>query len=236
MSKPNGNYGIDAPNVVRNLFLFSLLSALISIFCFRLQNSLLFWIVFIYSLVLFATGCWMLYGIKIAKPKIVLKMIQNLKLQGNEKVLDLGCGRGLLLCQIAKYLPDGDVHGIDLWSNKDQSGNSPEQTLKNAELEGVNEKITLHTGDVRILPFPSNSFDVVVSSLCLHNITEKVDRKKAILEIMRVLKPGGKFSIADIQRTKEYADFLAPQVEQINCSKPDYSYCPPITIVGGKKR
>jgi ubiquinone/menaquinone biosynthesis C-methylase UbiE len=233
------DYGIDAPNVVRNLFLFSLILAALAGFSFLIQGPVWFWIAFLYtfptSLALFITGCWMLYGIKVTKPRTLLHMIQRLELKGHETVLDLGCGRGLLLCKIAQYLPQGMAYGIDLWSTKDQSGNSAEQTLQNADREGVKTRVTVQTGDVCSLSFPDNSFDVIVSSLCLHNIKDKEQRGKALSEMLRVLKPGGKFAIADIQRSKEYADFLSAKGAHVECSKPTYAYCPPITIVEGTK-
>lgn len=114
---------------------------------------------------LFITNCWMPYGIKVSKPKIIQTIISNLNLKDNEKTLDLGCGRGLLLCKIAKHLSKGEAHGIDLWSNKDQSGNSPERTLHNAEQEKVRNRITIHTGNICSLLFLDNPFDIVVSSL-----------------------------------------------------------------------
>jgi ubiquinone/menaquinone biosynthesis C-methylase UbiE len=186
-------------------------------------------------LALLITGCWMLYGIKITKPRIALKMIQNLGLKGHEKVLDLGCGRGLLLCEVAKHLPHGEVLGIDLWSAKDQSGNTLAKTLENADREGIRERVNIHTGDVRALPFPDGTFDAVVSSLCLHNIGDKTGREQALLEMLRILKPGGKFAIADIQRSKEYTEFLIAQGINVEYSKPNYSYCPSITTVEGRK-
>ena len=162
-------------------------------------------------------------------------MIQNLSLTGNEKLLDLGCGRGLLLCEAAKYLPHGEAHGIDLLPNKDQSGNKLEKTLENADREGVKQRVTIHTGDVRALPFSDASFDAVVSSLCLHNIRDKKEREKALLEALRILKPEGRFVIADIQRAKEYAEFFITQGVNVEYSKPNYFYCPPITTVKGTK-
>lgn len=238
MNKPKADYGFDAPAIVRNLFLFSFILLALSVFSFRIHSTLWFWIVFLYSfstfLTLMAMGCWMLYGIKISKPKIASKMIRNLGLAGNEKLLDLGCGRGLLLCEAAKHLPHGEAHGIDLWSNKDQSGNKPEKTLDNADREGVKERVIVHTGDIRTLPFPDATFDAVVSSLCLHNIRDKKGRENALLEVLRVLKPGGKFVIADIQRAKEYTEFLMAQGIHVKHSKPNYSYCPPITTIEGQ--
>lgn len=232
-----GEYGIDAPKVVRNIFLFSFLLMAAAIFSFYIPHAILFWVVFLYSfltsLTLLSMGCWMLYGIKIAKPRIVRKMIQELKLSGNEKILDLGCGRGILLCEAAKHLSNGEAHGIDLWLSEDQSGNTMDKAIENADREKVKERVTLHTGDVCSLPFTNGSFDVIISSLCLHNIRDKEGREKALREMIRALKPGGKFVIADIQRTKEYRTFLTKQGLLLEDPETNYSYFPPITIVIG---
>lgn len=239
MMTEKADYGMDAPNVVRNLFLFSLILLMGALFAFRIQSPLWFWSLFLSlfltSLQLFITGCWMLYGIKIVKPRMASQLIQNLHLKGDEKVLDLGCGRGLLLCEAAKALPHGEVHGIDIWSSKDQSGNTLETTLENARREGVRERVNVHTGDVTALPFPDSTFDIILSSLCLHNIQAKEEREQALREGLRVLKPGGKFAIVDIQCAKEYATFLRAQGISVECSKPNYSYCPPLTTIEGKK-
>lgn len=237
-SKPN--YGIDAPHVVRNLFLFSLSLAGLAYLALFIQSEMWFWVVFLYTfptaIILLSTGCWMLYGIKITKPRIAFNIIQKLELKGQEKVLDLGCGRGLLLCKIAQYLPQGMAYGVDLWSSKDQSGNSLETTLRNADLAGVKNRVSVQTGDICSLSFEDDFFDAVVSSLCLHNIKDKQQREKALLEMLRVLKPEGRFAIADIQHGRDYATFLSSKGLRIECSRPNYAYCPPITIIEGCKR
>lgn len=63
------------------------------------------------------------------------RLLARLKLRGDETVLDVGCGRGLLLIAAAKLLPRGHAAGIDLWSQRDLSGNSREATPRNAALE-----------------------------------------------------------------------------------------------------
>jgi arsenite methyltransferase len=109
---------------------------------------------------------------------------------------------------VAKRLPTGRATGIDIWSTHDQSGNARDVTLRNASLEGVADRVDVETGDMRALPFPDASFDVVVSSLAIHNIKSNDDRRKAIAEGFRVLKPGGRMMIADIRATAIYADEL----------------------------
>jgi ubiquinone/menaquinone biosynthesis C-methylase UbiE len=135
-------------------------------------------------------------------------ILDDLSLGGNERVLDMGCGRGAVLVAVARRLTTGRVMGIDLWSTRDQSGNARDVTLRNAAIEGVRDRIDVETGDMRALPFPDGTFDVVVSSLAIHNIGSRDGRAKAVSEAWRVLKPGGRLAIADIRATRLYAQTL----------------------------
>jgi SAM-dependent methyltransferase len=136
------------------------------------------------------------------------RILDRLRLRGDEKVLDMGCGRGAVLTAVARRLTMGRVTGIDIWSTKDQSGNAKSVTLRNASLEGVGNRVRIDTGDMRALPYPDGAFDLVVSSLAIHNIRSNADRKRAIVEGYRVLKPGGRMVIADIRATAIYEDAL----------------------------
>jgi cyclopropane fatty-acyl-phospholipid synthase-like methyltransferase len=68
---------------------------------------------------------WMLYSSRVGKLRMRGLVIDALGLRGNERVLDVGCGRGLLLIEAAKRLPEGEAVGLDLWSTRDLSDNRP---------------------------------------------------------------------------------------------------------------
>jgi arsenite methyltransferase len=137
------------------------------------------------------------------------ELLDNLGLRGDERILDLGCGRGAVLLLAAQHLTTGRAVGVDLWQSADQSGNSAEATRRNAIAEGVADRVELHTGDMTALPFEDNSFDFVVSSLAIHNIRGRAGREKAIDEAVRVLRPGGRLLIADMRGTRQYQARLA---------------------------
>ncbi len=132
------------------------------------------------------------------------KLLDDLRLRGDERILDLGCGRGAVLLLAAQRLTTGRAVGVDLWRRIDQSGNSAEATRRNAVAEGVADRVELHTADMTALPFPDDSFDVVVSSFAIHNISGRAGREKAIDEAVRVLRPGGRVMIADVRGTRQY--------------------------------
>ncbi len=128
-----------------------------------------------------------------------------MKLTARETVLDVGCGHGLMLIGAARRVSRGRAIGVDLWSQKDQKDNSPAATLRNARAQGVARRTEVLDGDMRALPLEDASVDVVLSSLAIHNVTGRDERRKAISEIVRVLKPGGRVGIMDIAHVGEYA-------------------------------
>ena len=133
------------------------------------------------------------------------ELLDGLRLRGDERVLDLGCGRGALLLAAAKRLTTGRGVGVDIWSRGDQSGNSVAATQRNAEVEGVSQRVAPLTANMMALPFPSATFDVVISNIAIHNIFGSKGRAQAIDEAARVLKPGGRLLVADLAFTGAYA-------------------------------
>lgn len=131
------------------------------------------------------------------------RLLDELELGGGEQMLDLGCGRGAVLMEAARRLTSGHAIGVDVW-HPDQSGNSPAEAWRNAELEGVGAAVSLLTADITHLPLPDAAFDVAVSSLVLHNLNRE-GRRAAVDEAVRVLRPGGRVILVDVGFTRSYA-------------------------------
>ena len=149
-------------------------------------------------------GALALHTTRVGKFQVWARVLAGLGLRGDERVLDMGCGRGAVLFAVAKLLPRGRATGIDIW-RADQTGNGPEAAWHNAELEGVKDRVDLDTGDMTRLPYDDASFDLVVSSLAVHNLPGMAARLAAVDEAARVLKPGGRLALVDIGFTRRYA-------------------------------
>jgi arsenite methyltransferase len=238
-SKPD--YGIDAPNVLRNFFLFGIPCLLLGIFGPRqLQiggvtypvRPIFLWA----GLVLVLEGLLFLFYVKYGKLRHRDRMLSLHSWRGDERVLDVGCGRGLLLAGAAKRLRSGEATGIDIWSNVDMGGNSEAATRRNLELEGVTSLCHLISIAAQDMPFPDASFDVVVSNLCLHNIYERAARRRAVDQIARVLKPGGVAILSDFKHTSEYARQLRDEGLSVErrWGNPLYTF-PPLGVVVARK-
>jgi ubiquinone/menaquinone biosynthesis C-methylase UbiE len=140
---------------------------------------------------------------RVGKFEVWADILEGLGLRGDEALLDMGCGRGAVLFAATKLLPNGRATGVDIW-RADQTSNAPQNTLRNAEIEGVADRIEVQTADITDLPFDDASFDVVVSSLVVHNIPGADNRAAAISEAARVLRPGGKLALVDIFYTNHH--------------------------------
>jgi arsenite methyltransferase len=201
------NYGIDAPHM--GLVIVGIVAAMIIAGIFlQTRNSetaksiarVIFSITPTGIVLIILIGLY----INVEKFRHRDRMLNMLSWNGNEEALDIGTGKGLLMIGAAKRLTGGMCTGIDIWNKADLSNNSFEAAIRNAELEGVRNKITLRHADAREIPFDDNSFDYVLSNLCIHNIRTKEGRADACSEVVRVLKPGGTALFADFMHTKEY--------------------------------
>ena len=202
MARRKGSYGIDAPYLlaVPALVIFAnLINGFISKTPWPFLGAFLI------------TGCcgFGLYASRRGKFVVWAELLQDLNLRGDERVLDLGCGRGAVLLLAAQQLSTGRAVGVDLWRKADQSGNAAEATRQNAVAEGVADRVELHTANMTELPFADNSFDLVLSSIAVHNVKGKLSRNKVIEEAVRVLRPGGRLLIADMRGTRQYRNHLS---------------------------
>jgi SAM-dependent methyltransferase len=237
------NYGIDAPDVVLRFFLIGMAGFVISAACFfALKRGLLPWARFLIAPFLNVGFCFvltalvMVWGSKIGKLHLRDRVLNALQWRGDELVLDVGCGHGLMLIGAAKRLRGGKAIGLDLWQKEDQAGNSREATWQNVEIEGVADRVELKDGDARALPFADSTFDVIVSSWALHNIYDQAGRETAVREIVRVLKPGGRLALLDIRHTKEYARLLqTSQMRDVKRTGPNFTFViPSFTLTATK--
>jgi arsenite methyltransferase len=203
-----GDYGVDAPYFPALFGVLSLGAGAGAAVCWWQGEARAARMLAVYFLVFFGNASSFLYTTRRGKLLEWERILDGLGLEGDERVLDMGCGRGAVLTAVARRLGTGRVTGVDIWSSRDQSGNAREVTLRNAALEGVSDRVQIDTGDMRALPYPDASFDLVVSSLAIHNIRGDEERRRAVAEAYRVLKPAGRLVIADIRATALYADAL----------------------------
>lgn len=159
----------------------------------------------IYALFMFAL---MIRGSLVDKVRDAEAILDLHKWSGGEQVLDVGCGRGLMLIAAARRLKTGRAVGVDVWSANDQSANVPDAPIENARLAGVSERVVVETADTRHLPFADRSFDVVLSSWVVHNLDEIEDRLSALKEMVRVTRPSGTILLTDIVNRDEYVSAI----------------------------
>lgn len=115
-------------------------------------------------------------------------LVSHLAARDGERILDLGCGTGTLAIAIAQSAPTAAVEGID----------ADEAMLARARAKqaGCGTAIHWHRGFAQSLPFQAGAFDAVASSLFFHHLT-LADKRAALSEVARVVRPGGRLLIAD---------------------------------------
>ncbi len=208
------NYGIDAPSLCRIFFTGGLIALLLfgAAIIWLPQTSILFLVVkavlAAISVYLLGMGCLMVYDSKVTKIATRDHLLNTLDWRGDELVLDVGCGRGLMAVGAAQRLTTGKAIGVDIWQTEHQSANKPEGAMENARLANVGDRVEIKTADMRSLPFPDSSFDVVLSAWAVHNLEQKSDRELALNEMMRVLKKDGFLILSDIEHRDTYAKQL----------------------------
>lgn len=148
-------------------------------------------------------------------------VMRNIDLQYYHRVLDVGSGWSVLKFALARdcqewVAMDNDAHTLG----------KAEQTIK--RLNPIHKPIHQVLGDVRVIPYPDNWFDQVVCVSVVEHLKEGVE--KAITELVRVLKPGGKLLLTmdvrvkgDVSEGDFYLDMAGSRevLRQLNCSPPE---------------
>ncbi len=124
-------------------------------------------------------------------------------LKPGETVLDLGSGGGIDVLISSRYVGEtGKVYGLDMTDEMLKLANANKARM------GANN-VEFLKGYIEDIPLPDGTVDVVMSN-CVINLSE--DKPKALAEAYRVLKPGGRFAVADIVAVKPCPDSIRQQV------------------------
>ncbi len=121
--------------------------------------------------------------------KVAEDLFRRCGIDEKSHVLEVGCGTGFMACRIAKE-KNCRIVGIDI--SERMIGMAKER----AKSLGIEDKVTFRMADAKDLPFEDNSFDVVFAQF----VTVLLDKKKALTEYKRVLKPGGFLGVVEIFR------------------------------------
>lgn len=125
------------------------------------------------------------------KKRLQTKIFEIAQIKPGEDVLDVGCGTGSLAIAVRKTQEgQGRVVGID------PSANMLEVAVKKADK--AQSDVDFRVGVIENLEFSTNQFDVVLSSFMIHHLPDDL-KKEGMAEVYRVLKPGGRFVIIDVE-------------------------------------
>ena len=130
--------------------------------------------------------------------KVARAMVEHYGIKPGDKILDVGCGKGFLLYDFTKVVPDLELHGIDI----------SEYAIANSKEE---IKDRLQVGNATSLPYLDNYFDLVFSITTIHNL-HCYDLDKALREIERVGKRNKYICVESYRNEEEKANLLYWQV------------------------
>ena len=130
--------------------------------------------------------------------KVARAMVEYYNLPKAPKILDIGCGKGFLLFDFLKILPDAEIFGIDI----------SRYAIENSKNEIRNK---LQVGTATNLPWPDNTFDLVISINTLHNL-HNYELDPALREMVRVGKQYQYICVESYSTEEEKANLLYWQV------------------------
>lgn len=130
------------------------------------------------------------------------RLVKQANVEHAQSVLDLGCGTGTLTRMLIQTYPNASLIGLDI----------DPAILAIAQHKATHLPIRWVCAAATNIPLASHSLDRVVTSLMLHHLTP-TNKKRALAEIFRVLRPGGQLHVVDFgQPHSSYARLIAPLV------------------------
>ncbi len=155
------------------------------------------------------------------------ELLAHAAIRPNHRILDIGCGTGSLLVQIRRLHPDVEAVGLD----------PDPKALARGRRKAARAAVPVQfdQGFSDALPYPAESFDLVLSSLMFHHL--RLDEKERTLqEVRRVLKPGGFLHLLDFvgQKSRPHGihGFLARLLRAT--SHPGHAHDPSILALMGQ--
>ena len=205
-SAPSPDYGNWVS--VRLLVAAGGLGLLLLVLAFLSPFPVLTWILLIGAILALAFLAYLAYARHLfssrgrdIQTKIQELIISRLDWDGEGQALDIGCGNGALVIELAKRHPQTRITGLDFWGGL--WGYSKEACQENARIEGVADRVAFRKGSAAALPFPDETFDLAVSNLVFHNVKGVSDKREIIREALRVVRPGGRFVFQDLFLVKQ---------------------------------
>ncbi|AJD58058.1 class I SAM-dependent methyltransferase [Synechococcus elongatus] len=113
----------------------------------------------------------------------IQETLKRITISSQASVLDLGCGTGSLLQQLAAQYPTVKLSGLDISA-----------AMLAIARQKLPDSVKLQTGEANELPFPEHHFDLVISTSVFHYFQNP---EKVLQEITRVLKPQGCLILTD---------------------------------------
>jgi ubiquinone/menaquinone biosynthesis C-methylase UbiE len=121
--------------------------------------------------------------------RIHRRLVELAAVERGHRVLEIGCGPGGLVLRAQRMHPDAEVVGLD------PDPLALARARRKAERAGL--PVRFDQGKAGELPYPDESFDRVLSSFMFHHLDD-AEKRRALAEVRRVLRPGGQLHLVDV--------------------------------------